>query len=157
MVEVVEVHGTAIAVAGYAVLMRGKSGAGKSDLALRCLALPVGPFVAQAPVLIADDWVRVTTSPDGLAVSAPHQLQGLIEVRGVGIVQVAFSVEAKLALVADLVEPTRIERLPLALEPVEIAGHPVPRLLIAPFEGSAPLKVLIALAAVARGEPLVPE
>lgn len=149
--ETVNLHGTAVAVGGHAVLIRGPSGAGKSDLALRTIALTPGPLIAHQPVLVADDRVLVTEGAAGLRVTCPVALQGLIEVRGVGIVHVPFLAAAALVLVADLADPMAIERLPQPLEPAYICGRPVPRVLIAPFAASAPLKLLLALAAVGAG------
>ena len=47
------VHGTCVALGGRAALLRGGSGAGKSDLALRFMALPAEG--ALIPRLVADD------------------------------------------------------------------------------------------------------
>jgi serine kinase of HPr protein (carbohydrate metabolism regulator) len=147
MADQVDIHGTAIAVGDRSVLIRGRSGAGKSDLALRCLAVPVGYFVASPPRLVADDRVMVVAGPAGVLVSAPAPLRGLLEVRGVGIIRVPTVDNARLALVADIVAPEEIERLPGLLPSADICGTAVPRMLIAPFEVSAPLKLLLALAA----------
>ena len=144
------IHGTAIAVAGRAVLIRGPSGAGKSDLALRCLAVPAGPFAAAAPMLVADDQVLAQLSGAAVLLSPPDAIAGLIEVRGIGIVTMPFVRQARLALVADLAEPTAIERLPATGSTVLVCGAVLPRIAIAPLEASAPLKLLLALAATAN-------
>ena len=153
MADAADIHGTAIAVGGRAVLLRGRPGAGKSDLALRCLAVPVGPFATEPPVLIADDRVIATPGPTGVLIQAPDVLRGLIEVRGVGIVQVPSAPHALLMLVADLVDPAAVERMPEAQPPAVIGGIAVPVIQIAPFEASAPLKLLLALAAAIRNSP----
>src|SRR5215470_7119252 len=55
------VHGTCVALGRGAALIRGPSGSGKSDLALRFLYLARrGPAALEAPILVADDQVRVT-------------------------------------------------------------------------------------------------
>lgn len=140
-------HGTVIAVDGRAVLLRGPSGAGKSDLALRCIGWPAGgPLVPRPFRLVADDRVFAVAVGGVVSVSCPPSIAGLIEVRGVGIVRVEAVAQAQLALVIDLlVAGQRPERLP---EPgrVEIAGVVVPQLRLDPFEASAPLKVMLALA-----------
>jgi serine kinase of HPr protein (carbohydrate metabolism regulator) len=148
--ERADIHGTAIAVAGNAVLIRGRSGAGKSDLALRCLAVPACALAPESPVLVADDRVVAEAGPDGVVVSAPVALRGLIEVRGVGIVPVPSISSARLVLIVDLAWPAEIERLPDALEPAEVCGRPIPRVLVAPFEAAAPLKLLAALGVAVR-------
>ena len=82
-------------------------------------------------------------------VFAPNVLSGLIEVRGVGIVRVGCVAAATLVLVADLAECSEIKRLPEPLSPAVICGIEVRRVLLAPFEGSAPLKLLLALSGAA--------
>jgi HPr kinase/phosphorylase len=144
------VHGTAIAVDGRAALLRGKPGSGKSDLAIRCMALCPGPLVAAVPMLVADDRVVVTRTAAGLAVTCPAPLAGLIEVRGVGILTAPSLSEAALVLVVDLVEPGRVERLPAEVEPAVICGRLVSRIQLTPFEASAPLKLVLALAAASE-------
>ncbi len=148
------VHATTIAVAGFAAMLRGPSGSGKSDLALRCLALRPGPLIAATPILVADDRTIVTTADDGLSVTAPPQIAGRIEVRGLGIIPVPALAHARLALVVDLVAPGDIVRMPEPCEPAVLCGRTVPRIVLAPFEASAPIKLVLALAeAAARVAP----
>jgi len=139
-------HGTAIALAGNAVLIRGASGSGKSDLALRCLALAPTALIASPTMLVADDRVEITRKGERLAIEAPATIRGKLEVRGLGIVTVPFVASAELVLVADLVAPERIERLPDPAPVVELAGVRLPLLHISPFEAAAPVKLLLALA-----------
>jgi serine kinase of HPr protein (carbohydrate metabolism regulator) len=139
-------HGTAIALAGTAVLIRGASGSGKSDLALRCLALAPTALTAVPAMLVADDYVTVTRTGDRLVAEAPATIRGKLEVRGLGIVTVPCQESAELVLVADLVAPEQIERFPDPTPEVELGGVKLPLLHIAPFEASAPVKLLLALA-----------
>ena len=133
--------------------MRGSSGSGKSDLALRFLALP-GDGVTR-PLLVADDQVWVEAGANGaLLASPPETIAGKIEVRGLGIVDVPFLAQAQLVLVCDLVGGKDAPRMPP--EPWErtvIAGIPVPALKLAPFEVSAPLKLKMALFLAAPDNP----
>lgn len=142
-------HATAIAFDGSVVLLTGASGSGKSDLALRCLALGSGPFTPTAPRLLADDRVLLTPHDGRLIASCPAALRGLLEVRGVGIVSISETLEAgPVHLIVELVAGRDVERLPERLEPAVVCGIQVPRWRLAPFEPSAPLKVLLALRAV---------
>jgi len=138
-------HGTCIAFGRHAALLRGSPGTGKSDLALRFLALPAQGDLR--PMLVADDQVLIERSGEGtLLASAPESIAGKIEVRGIGIVEMPFVAKANLVLVCDLVEPTDVPRMPP--EPPEralIAGVPLPILKLAAFEASAPLKLKMAL------------
>ena len=149
MVE--HVHGTAIASGGYAALIRGPSGAGKSDLALRCLALPPSPFLAEPMGLVADDQVVTARRGDRIVVSAPATIRNMIEVRGIGVVPVSAVQEATLALVVDLVAAHEVERMPEPMPPLVLDGIDVPVIRLDPYEMSAPIKVAIALARAIAG------
>lgn len=143
------VHATAIAIGNRAVLIRGASGAGKSDLALRLLAVPADgiPALAIPPLyaaLISDDQVELTVDGNGVDASAPETIAGRIEVRGLGIIDVPAKRDVLLALVVDLADSQSIERMP---EPrtIDILGVSIPAISIDPREASASLKILIAL------------
>jgi HPr kinase/phosphorylase len=137
--ETLLVHATTVAIGGRAVLLRGASGSGKSDLALR--------LIDAGARLVADDQSRLCRDGDAILVRAPEAIAGLIEARGVGILRVDGIAGARLALIADLVAPERVERLP---EPSSetIFGLAIPVISIAPFEASAAAKLRLALAAI---------
>src|SRR5258706_794686 len=97
-------HATCVAIGGAAVLLRGPSGAGKSDLALR--------LIEAGARLVSDDQVLLTAESGRLVARAPAPIAGQIEARGIGIVPVPTATSAPVALVADLVAPEDIERLP---------------------------------------------
>ena len=133
-------HATAIAIDGHAVLLRGASGSGKSDLALR--------LIDAGARLVADDQSELRRQGDAIFVRAPAAIAGLIEVRGVGILRVDTMAEAPLALLADLTAPELIERLPQPATE-RILDLELPRIAVAPFEASAAAKISLALRAFA--------
>ena len=149
------VHGTAIALGASAVLIRGASGSGKSDLALRCLALAPTALIASPAMLVADDRVLLTRSGDRLKVEAPATIRGKLEVRGVGILSVPYAPSAELALVADLVAPGEVERLPEETADTDILGLRRKLVRIEPFAAAAPIKLLLALARANAGPKAV--
>lgn len=146
------IHATAVAINGRAVLLKGKSGAGKSDLALRLLALPRDALRAFGqPVcdvrLIADDRVIIEKEDRQLIAKRPPVLHGKLEVRGVGIIDVSHVMDsAPLALLVTLAAPQDVPRLPEADHEM-ILDIAVPVVHVAPFEASAPLKIALALSA----------
>jgi serine kinase of HPr protein (carbohydrate metabolism regulator) len=141
------VHGTCVALGRSAALLRGPSGSGKSDLALRFLFLARrGPAALEPPTLVADDQVRVRREGAGLLVEAPPALRGKLEVRGLGIVDMKFASRAELVLVADLVAAGEVERMPDADAWVSLLGVDVPAIRLVAAEPSATIKLALALA-----------
>ena len=87
----IRVHGTTVALQGEGVLLRGPSGSGKSDLALR--------LIDAGARLVADDQTELKRAADGLVARSPAAIAGRIEVRGVGILDVPTVASAPLRLV----------------------------------------------------------
>ncbi len=137
-----QVHGTCVEVEGRGVLLRGPPGSGKSDLALR--------LIDGGARLVADDRADLSLRDGILWVSAPAEIVGLIEVRGVGVRRLEAAQDTALGLVVDLVAADAVERLP---EPQTwcCLGIRVPLLKLAPFEASAVAKVRLAVR-VATGD-----
>ena len=145
------VHGTCVALGRAAALLRGPSGSGKSDLALRFLFLARrGPAALEPPTLVADDQVQLKRDGSLILVRAPETIRGKIEVRGVGIIEVKSHPEAQLALVVDLVPPLEVPRMPGGDEMARLLGVDVPLMRLAPWEASAPIKLAVALARAQR-------
>ena len=138
----IRVHGTAVALGGDGILLRGPSGSGKSDLALR--------LIDEGARLVADDQSEIVLAGEQLELRCPATIAGLLEVRGVGILRVPAVETAPLRLVVELAASDDIERLP---EPqfCQFLGRSVPVLALAPFEASATAKLRFALRAYGAG------
>jgi serine kinase of HPr protein (carbohydrate metabolism regulator) len=124
------------------VLLRGPSGSGKSDLAMR--------LIETGGRLVADDQTELTRQGKAVIASPPARIAGLIEARGVGIVKLGrdqLVKRASVALLVDLAHPEQITRLP---EPARenMLGIDLPVLALAPFEASACAKLRLALARI---------
>ncbi len=138
------VHGTCVALGTSAALIRGSSGDGKSDLALRFLSLPQD--AAGEAKLVADDQVCLSVKNESLTATPPTNLAGLLEVRGLGIRQVPFIATARVVVVCDLVDRRDVPRMPPdPWDQATLAGITVPVLKLAAFEASAPLKLKLAI------------
>lgn len=144
-------HGTAIALGHCAALIRGPAGSGKSDLALRCMSLAPTALVPSQILLVADDQVQLSRTGKTIKTEAPATIRGKLEVRGLGILTVPSLEGADLSLVADLSQSEKVARFPDPEPQTELLGLNLPLLLIAPFEASAPIKLLLALAQMLQG------
>ena len=129
------VHATCVVVEGVGLLLRGPSGSGKSDLALR--------LIDAGAALVADDQTALRTRRGRLVARSPDALAGKLEVRGLGILELAHSAEAEVGLVVDLRPGQEPERLPEAAE-AEILGVCLPRLQLDAFGPSAAAKLRLA-------------
>lgn len=129
-------HATCVAVAGHGVLLRGPSGSGKSDLALR--------LIDEGATLIGDDYCAFTVRDGVLVAAAPPTTAGLIEVRGMGILRVGHAAEAVVRVVVDLTSGEAVERLPPPRH-VTLFGIRLPAFALAPFEAAAAAKVRLAV------------
>jgi serine kinase of HPr protein (carbohydrate metabolism regulator) len=129
------VHASSVAIRGRAVLIGGRPGMGKSDLSLR--------LIDRGALLISDDYTIVRRMKGAALASAPATILGKIELRGVGIVELATAQDVPAALFVDLDE--RPERQPEPGETRLVAGVAIPVLRLAGLEASAPLKVEAAL------------
>ena len=141
LVPTILIHGTSVAIGGRALLIRGPSGSGKSDLALR--------LIDGGAMLISDDQTQLSPGPSGVTASPPSAIAGLLEVRGLGIVRLPHRKSAPLALVVDLAPRSEVERLPVP-DTVDLLDFAVPRLFLAPFEASAAAKVRLAMTSPTR-------
>lgn len=138
------VRATCVAVRGRAVLLAGRSGAGKSDLALR--------LIDRGATLVSDDYTLLRRSKEGLLAGAPATIQGRLEVRGLGIVELPAVADVPVALIVALDEP--VARMPDEPLPTRlVAGVALPVLALAGLEPSAPIKVEMALARFGAGAP----
>ena len=129
------VHGTSVAREGRAVLLTGPSGSGKSDLALR--------LIDRGFRLVSDDQTILSRAGDRLTASAPTQIRGKMEIRGLGIVEMETDSDVPLALIVELT--SEIERIPAEGRTRRILGHSLPVVRIDAMTASAPAKVALAL------------
>lgn len=115
-------HASCVAWACRAALILGRSGAGKSALALQMMA-----FGAD---LVSDDRTELQADQDRLIARPLAAIQGLIEARGIGVLRVPFVRQAEIALVVDL-DQTETQRLPLQRH-VTLLGKTLPLVASAP-------------------------
>ena len=135
-----QIHGTCVAIEETAVVFLGPPGSGKSDLALR--------LIDDGALLIADD--RIDLSIDTyhgdkiLMATAPQQIAGLLEVRGIGIARIESKQHGTIALAFEMTASEHIERLPQPSH-WEMLGLQIPLIKLDPFALSACAKVRLAV------------
>jgi len=143
-------HGVLLDIYGVGVLIRGKSGIGKSEVALE--------LVKRGHRLVADDRVDIRrTDNERLIGSSPTLIQHLLEIRGVGIVNVktlfgAGSVleEKRIAFMVHIEEwdgQKEYDRLGIDEYTTEIMDVPIPTGTI-PVRPGQNLAVIIEVAAM---------
>ena len=148
------VHATGLVLGKTGLILRGPSGAGKSLLALELLdAWEVRGLTAK---LVSDDRIDLDVEKGGLVMLAPKSIEGLVELRGRGIVSRPFTRKAPVHLVVDLV-PT-LERmveedeLTTELSGVQLPRCPVPQAGIVDARHQL-LLLTEALRALSPGKP----
>ncbi|NUS99440.1 MAG: aldolase [Sphingomonas sp.] len=129
------IHASTVASEGRAVLISGPSGSGKSDLALRLLD--------RGFTLVSDDQTIVRRDGDRLVASAPPNIKGKLEIRGIGIVEMDSVENMPIALFVELT--SEIMRLPDDRRERPVLGVNLPLVSVDALTASAPSKVALAL------------
>ena len=132
----INIHASCVYIKNKGILFLGDSGSGKSDISLRLIA-------DYKATLIGDDRIDIIVKGNNIIASAPKNLSGLLEVRGIGIIKVKTKKKNKIDIAVFLTQD-KIERMP---EPLyyELLDKKIPLININPFEASATAKILAAL------------
>ena len=121
------VHASCVDVNGSGVLIVGRSGSGKSSLAINLIAL--------GSKLVADDQCELVRENNSFCISKPASLPKSIEIRGVGLVSVPVVKETSLDWVVNMDEVEK-ERMPNPRF-TEIGGFRVPTVFGKEMDGLA--------------------
>lgn len=136
-------HASCVAIGEHAVLIEGRSGAGKSDLALR--------LIDRGAALVSDDYTVLMRSARKLIATPPTTIAGKIEVRGLGILDMPYRDRVAVSLLVELVD--EVERMPPGPQTRRIAGIDVPVVAMNGHDASGPIKVELALKRLASSTP----
>lgn len=133
------VHGNALVLGEIGLLILGPSGVGKSSLTLALIAraTAAGDFAR----LVGDDRVSIAAC-NGRPVARPHPaIAGLIEVRGLGILQRPFEPACVVAAVIEITKSAP-KRLPARDELFgELAGETIPWLRLPAGDSMSEIKI----------------
>ncbi len=141
-------HGVLMDVHGVGVLITGKSGMGKSETALE--------LIKRGQRLVADDAVIVKNVRNTLVGTAPEAIRFLLEVRGIGIVDIrsmygvgAVAREVEVELVMELEnweDKKSYRRVTTEEDYEEILGKKVPKIVV-PVKAGRNIAVIVEVAA----------
>lgn len=131
-------NSSAVAIGARAILIEGKPGSGKSSLALA--------LIDRGASLIGDDGVTLNRDGGQVMASPPPIITGKLEIRHVGIVELACT-SAPLALIVELTNRSgeAIVRLPDPPKMREVLGIPVPLITLPAHDPQLALRVIWAL------------
>ena len=130
------IHATLVNLYGKGILITGRSGSGKSDLALRLI-------VEKNAKLVADDQVILNQENGFLYGKSPNNISGKIEVRGVGICEFDYLEKSKIDICIELIEDRdSLERMPED-EFINFLGISITKLKIYPFDCSTICKIIV--------------
>jgi len=143
-------HGGLLDINGIGIMLTGESGIGKSETALE--------LVKRGHRLVADDVVEIRKVGDGvLSGSAPELVRYLMELRGIGIIDVrslygvgSVMHSKTIDLIVELEDwdsSKEYDRLGVAYDTVDILGVNVPSILL-PVRPGRNLAIIVEVAAM---------
>lgn len=121
------IHATTVTLNGRGVIIMGKSGVGKTELALTLIER--ARLRGDEALLVADDRTLLHVENDRLIASVPDALAGGVEIRGAGLFRVPFVKSVAVDLVVVLVAREEAERYPGG-GTISFLDFPLPRLLL---------------------------
>jgi len=130
-------HASSVAFNSEAVLLIGKSGLGKSDLALQLIELGAN--------LISDDQTLLKNESGQLVASPPDNIKGLIEVRYVGLMKLSYKENVPVKLCVELVsDKQKLDRLPKLYE-TSFINCSLKTIMLPAYEASTAIKIKMIL------------
>jgi HPr kinase/phosphorylase len=142
-------HGCMVDLRGIGILIMGKSGSGKSETAIG--------LMERGASLVADDMVRMKFIGGELIATSPELSRGYIEIRGIGIINVAnlyglasIRPEKRLDLIVTLkphADLNEVDRLGIKTKTIDVLGQQIPHveIPIAPGRDNARMITIAAL------------
>ena len=130
------IHASCVEFMGTGLLICGPSGSGKSDLCLR--------MIEAGAAFISDDQTVLENKKGKLTARCPASIKGLLEIRGIGIVEMPFIDETEISLKLSLKSLDQIDRMP-EKQTEFIEGIEIPVFSINAFSASAIIKIKMML------------
>ena len=128
------VHGSLVDVYGIGILVTGRSGIGKSEVAL--------DLIERGHRLVADDVVIVTRKAEDILIGQGKEIaEHIIEIRGIGLIDIrrmfgirGVRMQKRIEVELDLVDwekGTEYERVGLEEEMIDFLGVEIPKITLA--------------------------
>jgi len=133
-------HASCVELEGKGILIEGPSGSGKSDLSLR--------LIDAGAKLVSDDYVDIRSENGSLIGCGPPNIEGMFEVRGVGLTKTDYIKSSPLYLALELTPRDKIERLP-EVDFFEMDDIQIPYYKFDAFSVSAIAKITMMLKMIA--------
>lgn len=115
-------NASVVAIKGQALFLEGPPGSGKSTLALA--------LIDRGAKLIGDDGAILERTGNQVHASPPPNIQGKLEIRGVGLVNLPLAPPTPLALILTL--GGKPDRLPNTVQMRDVLGVEVPCMVFDP-------------------------
>jgi HPr kinase/phosphorylase len=142
---ITQLHGVQMRVFETGVFILGESGIGKSECAL--------DLISTGHQLVADDAVQIRREGAGIVGSAPPLTRKLIEIRGLGILNIctlfgdaAYCEECKVDLCIELTKDPEVDRLGTLIHTLAIEEATIPKFVL-PVTPGRNLATLVETAA----------
>ena len=129
------IHGSSIALEDNGVLIVGRSGSGKSELALR--------LIDSGGTLISDDQTLCLKKQNEIFLFSIKAIYGLLEIRNMGIIKVPYVENVKMKIIVSLVQKKTVQLY--SKNKKRLLGINFPHLEIEPNEISAVAKIKLKL------------
>lgn len=135
------IHATLISFENKGILFIGKSGAGKSDLALRMI-------MEHGALLVADDRVDIEKIDGKIYGSSPNEIAGKLEIRNIGIGKFSQKQKEEINICVELCnDREKLERLPEE-EYADFLGVSITKIKLYPFDCSTICKIIAKISGI---------
>jgi HPr kinase/phosphorylase len=106
----ISIHATAVVIGEAGILIRGPSGTGKSSVGRHLIFLAA--HQSHFASLVGDDRILLDNCGGRLVARGHHLIRGLLEQRGLGLLEMRHEPAAVARLVVDIVPPRQAIRFP---------------------------------------------
>ncbi len=132
LAKTTKIHACLLDIFNVGVLLIGPSGIGKSEISM--------DLVKKGHLLVADDMVKISLIRNHLIGRAPESISGMMEVRGIGIVDVShifginsFKSADRINLAIELKPFTKnlkVDRIGMMTDYIDILGVRIPKIIL---------------------------